>query len=505
MRNLSIRNKLIILILIAAIPSIVIGFSFIIIRDIFDLQHNLVNRTRLNAELVGRYCISPITFEHKKGVMETLDKMRITMPNIDQAFVYNEKGEVYGIYSRTGKDTITPPPAPQRAFDRYKADSLHVAREIFWENRSYGYIYMIASTDELSQNTRNRIFSLVLVMTGLIVLSYLLALRFQRVISEPILRLAGVTENISRQADYSVRVKKQGSDEIGILYDGFNNMLEQIQRWGKERDRALAEQIRLLAKVEEKNTELEQVIYVTSHDLRSPLVNIQGFEQELSYSLKELLKILEIIDLPEKEKHEIYRIIDEDILDSLKFIHSSTIKMEQLLSGLLKLSRLDRMESTFEMIDMNRMMAEIISSFEFQIKEAEVMTQVEKLPSCFGSELQVNQLFSNLVNNAIKYIDPHRPGRINISGYLDSENNQAVYCIEDNGIGIPEEHQERIFGIFYRLNPEAGEGDGLGLAIVQKIVNRHNGRVWVESKEGKGSRFFIALPAMEDSQDLDLS
>ena len=117
---------------------------------------------------------------------------------------------------------------------------------------------------------------------------------------------------------------------------------------------------------------------------------------------------------------------------------------------------------------------------------------VEDLPPCYGDEAQINQVFSNLLGNALKFLDPKRRGVIRISGRAEKE--QVVYCVEDNGIGIAEKDKDAIFEIFRKLNPDDKRGEGLGLVIVSKILDRHGGKVWVESEPGKGSKFFVSLP-----------
>ncbi|UCH94655.1 MAG: HAMP domain-containing protein [Candidatus Aminicenantes bacterium] len=495
-KNLSIKHKLIVIVLWVTIPSIVLGFTFIIINDVIQLRKNLVNDTQLYADLVGEVCVSPLSFGAKDGVKDIMKKLR-TIPHIENGYVYDNQGQLYAYYNKNEDQPSTPPLVPAERFHKFENNQLHVSLPISYHDKKIGTIYLTISTALLAESTRNRITSLVLVMIGLIVLSYLLALRFQGLISQPILKLAKVTGQISNRPDYSLRVQKEGEDEIGILYDGFNNMLEQIQVWEKKRDKAEAEQQRLMMQLEEKNYELEQVIYVTSHDLRSPLVNLQGFSQELGYTLKELQTLINKIDTVPANIKKKFSLILEDIFDSLKYIQSSTFKMDVLLSGLLKLSRLTRMDSTFEMIDMNRLISEITNAFEYQLKEAGVNLQVGELPSCFGIELQVNQVFSNLLNNALKYLDPQRPGEIKITGEtikIDGNARYVVYCVEDNGVGIPREYHKKVFEIFQRLNPDATVGEGLGLTIVNKIIVRHHGKVWVESESGKGSKFFISLP-----------
>jgi signal transduction histidine kinase len=137
-------------------------------------------------------------------------------------------------------------------------------------------------------------------------------------------------------------------------------------------------------------------------------------------------------------------------------------------------------------------MSEVISSLEFQVKEAGAIVEVEELSPCYSDEAQINQVFSNILDNALKFLDPTRSGVIRVSG--KEETGQMVYCVEDNGIGIAEKDEKAIFEMFCKLDSADKRGEGLGLTIVRKMVDRHGGKVWVESELGKGSRFFVALP-----------
>jgi two-component system, chemotaxis family, sensor kinase Cph1 len=141
---------------------------------------------------------------------------------------------------------------------------------------------------------------------------------------------------------------------------------------------------------------------------------------------------------------------------------------------------------------MNAMLASIAQTVEFQIKQARVTLQIQPLPNCQGDATQINQVFSNLIGNAIKYRSPKRPGLIEVSGQI--EDGRCVYAVRDNGIGIAPEHQAKVFEIFHRLDPSASEGEGLGLTIAQKILECQEGRLWVKSTPGDGSTFFVSLP-----------
>ncbi len=259
-----------------------------------------------------------------------------------------------------------------------------------------------------------------------------------------------------------------------------------------ERKQAEEERDRLNRELMDKNKELEQIVYVTSHDLRSPLVNIQGFGREVDQAFKQVRSVLDSEDVSPELKEKLIPYLKEDIPEALQYIQSSTSKMDSLLTGLLRFSRLGRNAIIIKPLDMNKLVSNVVMAFEYQTKEKGTTLKVDDLPPCIGDEVQINQVFSNLLDNALKCLDPKRAGVIRISG--EQEKGQAVYCVEDNGIGIAAEHWDKIFEIFRCLDPKAIPGEGLGLTIARKILHQHNGKIWVESEPGKGSKFFVSLP-----------
>jgi signal transduction histidine kinase len=278
----------------------------------------------------------------------------------------------------------------------------------------------------------------------------------------------------------------QGLADIAAVALENAMLLEQRRSAEFESERANRE-------LDSKNKELESIIFVASHDLRSALVNVQGFSKELSMSCEVLRSKLTQVQISPDAKDDVDRMIEQDIPESLTFILDSTGTIDSLLSGLLRLSRIGREPITITDVDMNALIAHAIKSLEFQIMQARARIDVENLSPCRGDYAQLTTVFTNLLDNAIKFLDHDRQGHIKISGKID--NGSVLYCVEDNGIGIAPEHQSRIFEVFHRLYPERTIGEGLGLTIARRIIERHNGRIWVESQPGKGSKFFVLLPA----------
>ncbi len=259
-----------------------------------------------------------------------------------------------------------------------------------------------------------------------------------------------------------------------------------------ERQRSAARLERMAAELADKNRELEQLVYVVSHDLRSPLVNVEGYSGELERVVAELARGLADEGVPARVKAAAAPVLESDVPEALRFIRSGVSKMNALLYGLLKLSRLGRVALTVEYLDMNRLIADVAEQFELRIKEAGATVEITNLPRCRGDAVQLSQVFSNLLENALKYVDPERATLIRISG--SAAGDRATYRVEDNGIGIAADQLGKVFEIFHQVDPRTHDGEGLGLTIVQRGLSRLAGKVGVESTPGEGSRFEVSLP-----------
>lgn len=260
------------------------------------------------------------------------------------------------------------------------------------------------------------------------------------------------------------------------------------------RRKADEENLRQFAReLEEKNKELETIVYSVSHDLRSPLVNVEGFGKQLSRACERILAAARAAPDGRLDVAAVRQPLETTIPQALGFIRAGVSKMEMLLAGLLRYSRLGRIALNPRPLDMNALISEIVAAMKFQIEECGADVRIDALPRCVGDSAQTSQVFANLLDNALKYRSPKRPLEVRISGRV--EQGDAVFAVADNGIGIAHQHQARAFEIFHRLNPDATPGEGLGLTIAQRILERQQGRIWVESAEDAGSTFFVSLPA----------
>ncbi|MBP7651817.1 transporter substrate-binding domain-containing protein [Candidatus Dependentiae bacterium] len=253
----------------------------------------------------------------------------------------------------------------------------------------------------------------------------------------------------------------------------------------------------LILLLEAKNEEMENILYISSHDLRSPLLNIQGFASRIEKNITELSETINNSDTLEsiKKKFGGDSQIKDRLISSTNYILTSAQKMDFLISGLLKLSRIGRTQVKLTSVKINKLFQDILKSLTIKLQDNSCEIKITDMPDCIGDMNLLNQVFTNLIDNAVKYKKKSEILKINISGKI--EGNNAVYCIEDNGTGISENNLEKIWKLFYRAcDDNSIEGEGLGLTIVKNIVQKHSGKVWVESELGKGTKFFISIPAV---------
>lgn len=225
-------------------------------------------------------------------------------------------------------------------------------------------------------------------------------------------------------------------------------------------------------KLAESNSDLEQFAYVASHDLKEPLRMISSYSSLLNKRYRQ--------------------VFDETGMEFLHYIADAATRMDNLLTGLLDYSRVNRKFQEFKMINLDDVVKVVTNNLQARIRQTDARVYVGKLPVIKANYTQMVQLFQNLIGNALKF---NNTNFVEVIVDCQLQNGEYVYSVKDNGIGISYEDKERIFHVFQRLHTNAEyEGTGIGLSITKKIVERYGGKIWVESTPGQGSTFFFTLP-----------
>jgi len=244
------------------------------------------------------------------------------------------------------------------------------------------------------------------------------------------------------------------------------------------------------------NDEIQRFAYIVSHDLRAPLVNVMGFTAELDTATS---TIAELIDRAEEQAPDIVTeearlAAREDLPEAIGFIRTSTEKMDRLINAILKLSREGRRLLSPEPIDMAAMVGGIAATLAHTVDERGATIEIEgKLPRIVSDRLAIEQILSNLIENAVKYLEPGRPGRIVIRGQRSGP--RISVEVEDNGRGIAASDHARVFDLFRRAGTQDQPGEGIGLAHVRALAHRLGGTIDVRSELGVGTTFRLSLPA----------
>jgi len=320
-------------------------------------------------------------------------------------------------------------------------------------------------------------------------------------------RLALLSDNAGRLASNEpLAPVDSGSDEVArldqTLHETSRRLLE-AERIQARFQFDLARRANELAAINEtlrqQTQENEMFIYSVSHDLRAPLVNLQGFSKELIHACDDLRAAVRQSSLTPARRQHIERLVDEDIGEALHYLQTAVLRASHIIDALLRLSRVGRVEYRRQQVRVRDILQRVIDAMQVSIRSKRARVVVHDLPSVWGDPTALEQVFANLVGNAINYLDPAREGRVEI-GTTPSPpgvHSLRIFYVRDNGLGIPAVAIPRLFNAFQRLHGNVATGEGIGLALVRRVVERHGGRVWAESTEGAGTTFYLSLPEAE--------
>ncbi|MEX3978823.1 ATP-binding protein [Paraburkholderia sp. EG287A] len=374
---------------------------------------------------------------------------------------------------------------------------------------------MLRETRERQQD------ALIFAVVGSMLIWAFTAMAFARNVG---VRLAALGANAERLGDGApLAPPLSGDDEIAAL-DAVLHQTSARLRVADREQAALKAQLQARAAdlasanehLRQESQDNEMFIYSVSHDLRSPLVNLQGFSKELQVSCDDLRAQVDAAGLPEHEYRTMAVVLDGDVDESLKYLRQAVARAAAIIDALLRISRAGRLEYRWQRVNVARVVERVLGGLaEERAKAARI--EVGELPPAWGDPAALEQIFGNLIENALHHLDPARPGRVEI-GALEAGGESAgeagngagkdrgksaagepgertrTYFVRDNGVGIAQAYLPKLFRAFQRLHGGESPGQGTGLVLAKRIAERHGGRVWVESTEGAGSTFFVALP-----------
>ena len=482
-RNMSIQWKLLWVSMLASGTTLLLICTAFVLYDRMTFREVMVRQLAGQADIIGFNSASPLLFDDPDAAAETLAALRAE-PRIIAAGIYRADGQRFATYDRQAPTGATVLPAQLGAptdGHRFEHEHLVLFRPIVGGGQTLGTVYILADLHEIQQRLTRYLGIASLVGLASFVLALWISSRLQRRISAPLVQLAHTARRVSAEQNYTVRVPVNSRDEVGLLGEAFNDMLTQIQ-W---RDAALQQAhdeleqrvIERTAQLEAANHELEAFSYSISHDLRAPLRAINGFARIL---------------LEEYAPH-----LADDAQEYLQLIRDNAQHMGQLIDDLLAFARLSRQPLTKQPVAPADLVRQALNELRAMQGERRIDFRIGDLPLCQADPALLKQVFINLLANALKFTSRREVAVIKVG--CREEQGEPVYFVKDNGVGFNMAYVDKLFGVFQRLHrADEYEGTGVGLAIVQRIIHRHGGRIWAEAAVNQGATFSFTLGGETD-------
>ena len=495
----SIRHKLIGMVLVTTLTALFVALIAIIAYDLRAYHRSVLANLGTQAELLGQTTASALAFDDVTVATENLALLRL-QPRVQAAAVYTARGQRFATYVRPGVP-LGAPDLPQVDGEVVSGRQVELFRRIVSGGEIVGTVYLRADYEFFDRLLDYLGIAVAVTLLAMLV-AYLMSAWLQRIVTRPLLSVAGIAREVIDRNDFSRRAAKLSNDEVGVLVDSFNGMLTEIERrTGElqvtntelerqvaERDRAEQEIVKLNSQLEDRvrdrtaqlevaNQELEAFAYSVSHDLRAPLRAIDGFSQAL------------VDDFPTEAPEEARRYVTR--------IRLATARMGQLIEGLLNLSRVSRGAMERADVDLSEIARQFVAELQQREPERQVDVSIWDDVHAEGDPRLLRAVLENLIGNAWKFSARAERPRIEI-GALRVRGNRT-YFVRDNGAGFDMRFANNLFQPFQRLHAtQEFSGTGIGLATVKRIVKRHGGKIWADAEVGKGAAFYFTLTPGEE-------
>jgi signal transduction histidine kinase len=471
----SIQTKIVTVILLTSGMVLLLTFAAYFLYEYYSFKRTTVYQLSLMSRMLGENSTASIVSNDRVGATQILSSLEVE-PHILAGAIYDAENRLVAEYHHGSSEVKLP--KTFSANDGFNVEGALVlgSQPITNEGRRIGSVYLVSDMTAVFDRfiLYTNIAGLIFILS--IVVAYFVSRRLQGNLSTPILDLAETAKRISKDRNYSIRAKKYDNDEVGMLTDEFNQMLERIEKQNQEIVNftlGLEEKVKARTiELENAYEELEAFSYTVSHDLSAPLRHIDAFMSEF---------------LEENETK-----LEGDnkrlVTNSIRYAR----KMRQLIDDLLAFSQLSKKELAKDEISMKELVQTVLQDINPDENNT-INIQLAELPNCRCDKNTIYQVWENLLSNAIKYSRKKEKSNIQI-GYEQS-NGTITYFVKDNGAGFDMRSYNKLFNAFQRLHPQSQfEGTGVGLAIVQRIVAKHQGKVWAESVIDEGSTFYFSLP-----------
>ena len=447
--------------------------------DQITFRQGLIRTLSAQAQIIGSNSVSAILFNDPQAASQTLSALK-SSTNVDSAGILTLDRRPFAQYAReTGEQMLSLPALSNDQVETYRFGSKHVVliREVLSEGKPIGFVYLRADLGEISQRLRRYALISLSVLFLSLLAAMLISSRFRKSVAQPIIQLADTARKVSRERDYSMRVAPTGEqNELAVLIDSFNEMLREIQQRDSalqtahdELERRVSERTREL---ESSNRELEAFSYSVSHDLRAPLETMNGFSYVLMKKYADKL--------------------DPDGKQSIQSIRAAAKRMAELIDDLLNLSRVTTSAMHREEIDLSALARSIMEELCRNEPDRKVEFIAPTTADTFGDARLLRIVMENLLRNAWKYTSQHDLARIEFG--QATRNGRTAYFVRDDGNGFDPRSADRLFQPFQRLHDTADfPGNGIGLATVKRIIQKHGGEVWAEGAVEKGATFYFTL------------